>query len=72
MVTHDLTKRETRGLAITNTIGRRNNQDVTIKRYNKLTYKVKPQSSETCYTVMKSYSEGWTVIVLIIVLTCRM
>jgi hypothetical protein len=61
MVTHDLTKRETRGLAIANTIGRRNNQDVTIKRYNKLTYKVKSQSSsDTWYTVIKSYSDGWT------------
>jgi putative transposase len=60
MVTHDLTTRETRGLALASTIGKRNNPEVTIKRYNKLTYKVKSQSSDTWYTVIKSYSEGWT------------
>ena len=49
-----------RGMAIASTIGRRDNPDVTIKRYNKLTYKVKSQSSpETWYTVINTYSDGW-------------
>jgi putative transposase len=60
MVTHDLNRREMKGLAVASTIGKRDNPDVTIKRYNKLSYKVKSQSSaDTWYTVINSYSDGW-------------
>src|SRR4051794_15383444 len=60
MVTHELNSRQIRGTAIAKTIGRRDNPDVTIKRFNKLTYKVKSQSStETWYTVINTYSDGW-------------
>jgi predicted nucleic acid-binding Zn finger protein len=49
-----------KGLAVANTIGKRNNPDVTIKRYNKLSYNVKSQTSaDTWYTVINSYSDGW-------------
>ncbi|MGB8934048.1 MAG: hypothetical protein WCC17_02940 [Candidatus Nitrosopolaris sp.] len=55
------TTREMRGLAIANTIGRRNNLDVTIQRLNKLTYKVRSQTSpDIWYSVIRTYSEGWT------------
>jgi transposase-like protein len=50
-----------RGMAIANTIGRRNNPDVSIQRLNKLAYKVKSQSNnDKWYTVAKDYSSGWT------------
>ena len=55
------TTREMRGMAIANTIGRRNNPDVSNQRMNKLTYKVKSQSShDKWYTVVKEYESGWT------------
>jgi SWIM zinc finger len=55
------TTREMRGMAMANSIGRRNNPDVTIQRLNKLTYKVKSQSSDDkWYTVIKVYNSGWT------------
>jgi len=48
-------------MAIANEIGRRNNPDVSIQRLNKLTYKVKSQSSnDRCYTVVDTYNDGWT------------
>jgi transposase-like protein len=60
MVTEPTT-REMRGMAMANSIGRRNNPDVSIKRLNKLTYKVKSQSSDDkWYTVIKVYNTGWT------------
>jgi transposase-like protein len=60
MVTQPTT-REMRGMAIANTIGRRNNPDVSIQRLNKLAYKVKSQSNhDKWYTVTKDYSSGWT------------
>src|SRR5712691_12872838 len=60
MVTQPTT-REMRGMAIANTIGRRNNPDVSIQRMNKLTYKVKSQSNhEKWYTFIDTYNEGWT------------
>jgi transposase-like protein len=53
--------REMRGLALANTIGRRSNLDVSIQRLNKLTYKVRSQTSpDTWYSVIKTYSQGWT------------
>jgi len=56
-----VTTREMRGMAIANTIGRRNNPDVSIQRLNKLAYKVKSQSNnDKWYTVAKDYSSGWT------------
>jgi hypothetical protein len=49
-----------KGLAVASTIGKRDNPDVTIKRFNKLSYKVKSRSSaDTWYTVINSYSDGW-------------
>src|SRR5574341_261795 len=55
MVTHQLTVRELRGMAI----ARRD--EVEIKRLNKLTYKVRSQSNpDTSYTVIRTYNEGWT------------
>jgi putative transposase len=56
-----LTAREMRGMQMANAIGRRDNPEVAIQRLNKLTYKVKSQSSaDTWYTVIKTYSDGWT------------
>src|SRR5919106_6099769 len=62
MVTpQSMTAREMRGMAMANTIGRRDNPEVSIKRFNKLTYKVKSQSSaDTWYIVVKTYNSGWT------------
>jgi hypothetical protein len=54
-----MTTREMRGMAIANTIGRRNNPDVSIQRLNKLVYKVKSQSNhDKWYTAAKDYSSG--------------
>ena len=56
-----MTVREMRGMAMANTIGRRDNLEVSIKRLNKLTYKVKSQSSvDKWYIVVKTYNSGWT------------
>lgn len=56
-----ITSREIKGMSMVNTIGRRNNPDVSIQRLNKLTYKVRSQTSpDIWYTVIKSYSDGWT------------
>jgi hypothetical protein len=60
MVTMESTTREMLGLAMANEIGRRNNPDVSIKRMNKLTYKVKSQSNhDNWYTVINTYDTGW-------------
>lgn len=48
-------------MAIADTIGRRNNPDVSIQRLNKLTYRVKSESNhDKWYTVINTYKEGWT------------
>jgi putative transposase len=50
--------RELRGLEMAKAIGRRNNLDVSIQRMNKLTYKVRSQSSaDKWYTVIRQH--GW-------------
>jgi hypothetical protein len=60
MVTMEPTTREMRGLAMASEIGRRNNPNVSIKRMNKLTYKVKSQSNhDNWYTVINTYDSGW-------------
>ena len=59
-MTNNITTREMRGLAMASEIGRRNNPDVSIKRMNKLTYKVKSQSNhDNWYTVINTYDSGW-------------
>jgi hypothetical protein len=57
----NITTREMRGMAMASAIGRRDNPEVAIQRLNKLTYKVKSQSSPSIwYTVIKTYNSGWT------------
>jgi putative transposase len=59
-MTNNITTREMRGLAMASEIGRRNNPDVSIKRMNKLTYKVNSQSNhDNWYTVINTYDSGW-------------
>ncbi len=53
--------RKIRGLEIANTIGNRSAVAVSIKRLNKLAYKVKSQTNpDQWYNVINSYDNGWT------------
>jgi putative transposase len=54
--------REVKGLEMANSIGQKGQPDVSIQRLNKLTYKVKSQSStDRWYTVIKAESRNnWT------------
>jgi len=52
--------RKMRGLEIANTIGNRSAKAVSIKRLNKLAYKVRSQTNaDQWYNVIKTYNEGW-------------
>jgi hypothetical protein len=52
--------RKVRGLEIANTIGNRSVKAVSIKRLNKLAYKVRSQSNQDqWYNVINTYDDGW-------------
>jgi hypothetical protein len=52
--------RKMRGMEIANTIGNRSSKAVSIKRLNKLAYKVRSQSNEDqWYNVINTYDDGW-------------
>ncbi len=52
--------RKVRGLEIANTIGNRSAKAVSIKRLNKLAYKVRSQSNpDQWYNVINTYDDGW-------------
>lgn len=52
--------RKVRGLEIANTIGNRSAKAVSIKRLNKLAYKVRSQSNQDqWYNVINTYDDGW-------------
>ena len=49
-----------RGLEIANTIGNRSGKAVSIKRLNKLVYKVRSQTNhDQWYNVINTYDDGW-------------
>jgi len=53
--------RKVRGLEIANTIGNRSAKAVSIKRLNKLAYKVRSQTNQDqWYSVINTYDDGWT------------
>ena len=53
-------ERKMRGLEIANTIGNRNAKAVSIKRLNKLAYKVRSQTNlDQWYNVINTYDDGW-------------
>src|SRR5919106_5191321 len=52
--------RKMRGMEIANTIGNRNAKAVSIKRLNKLAYKVRSQTNpDQWYSVINTYDDGW-------------
>jgi transposase-like protein len=52
--------RKMRGLEIANTIGNRSAKAVSIKRLNKLAYKVRSQTNtDQWYNVINTYENGW-------------
>jgi hypothetical protein len=52
--------RKVRGLEIANTIGNRSAKAVSIKRLNKLAYKVRSQTNQDqWYNVINTYDDGW-------------
>jgi hypothetical protein len=53
--------RKMRGLEIANTIGNRSAIAVSIKRLNKLAYRVRSQTNpDEWYNVINTYDNGWT------------
>jgi transposase-like protein len=55
-----LDERQIRGMEIANTIGNRSAKAVSIKRLNKLAYKVRSQTNQDqWYNVINTYDDGW-------------